>query len=572
MANPKIYQQIEASSDFYDPSIYASALTYHHSFASEPDQLSAQFVPLTSAKPNPQLFVIGLIPPSATITGRRLDRSRSVAALAGGGGQDLGEYRLTGVSTDTESQLIVAPVSGNLGANQGPPVISHLSKQQIAAAMQEAFRAQNGHNPTVAELEMYTAQSLVETSGNWPNNNPAGLGNRTANDPILAKRHTWLVTRKNKDGSTEPRYFFSYNTPAEGAKGFLGNLEADTKEAARSGDPRAYAVALKGQKRGAYYEEPVDQYARALEIQLNEVRRAGVVSGIPNASPPPQINLVSKDGDSNKINPGGAWQGSGSSNANASQKQIAKGATVNLNNTELGQRFAAAQARIANQLQLNLEAMANTPPLRMLINPQSFKVNSEQTITDGNWSRHGPIIEHWAEGQDKLEASGRIGAFFAADALNSNGPGMTRTARNFSASYQNFLSLYHLYRNNAGIFLPDDADTISGQKMNLAMAGSIYIYYDHTLYIGSFDSFTITETDSAPFTLEYNYSFTVRATFMLDAVEDSRYTYGMTSLNVNQPGPPNLLPTREPVTNIRQDQVVLTASEAASLRDQRNRE
>ena len=50
--------------------------------------------------------------------------------------------------------------------------------------------------------------------------------------------------------------------------------------------------------------------------------------------------------------------------------------------------------------------------------------------------------------------------------------------------------------------------------------GSIYIYYDNILYIGSFDSFNLTETELAPFTLEYNFSFTVRATYLLDNTDD----------------------------------------------------
>ena len=116
----------------------------------------------------------------------------------------------------------------------------------------------------------------------------------------------------------------------------------------------------------------------------------------------------------------------------------------------------------------------------------------------------------------------KVAGFYAIDtgggALGSvgNSPGLTRMARNLSLSYQNFLSLYFLYRNNAGIWLPDPTSPQTSQSTNLSLVGSVYIFYDGILYIGSFDSFTITETDMAPFTVEYNFSFTVRAQFLMD--------------------------------------------------------
>jgi hypothetical protein len=86
-------------------------------------------------------------------------------------------------------------------------------------------------------------------------------------------------------------------------------------------------------------------------------------------------------------------------------------------------------------------------------------------------------------------------------------------ARNFSKGYQNFLSLYLLYRNNAGLYL---ADFGVEKRLNLSVVGTVYIYYDNILYLGSFDSFNVTEDDTKPFTLEYSFDFTVRATFLLD--------------------------------------------------------
>jgi hypothetical protein len=82
-----------------------------------------------------------------------------------------------------------------------------------------------------------------------------------------------------------------------------------------------------------------------------------------------------------------------------------------------------------------------------------------------------------------------------------------------------------LYKNNGGVWFPDPISR-SSKARNLSLVGSVYLYYDHTLYIGSFDTFSLTESETSPFTLEYSFAFTVRASFLLDHLDDPQYTYG----------------------------------------------
>jgi hypothetical protein len=136
-----------------------------------------------------------------------------------------------------------------------------------------------------------------------------------------------------------------------------------------------------------------------------------------------------------------------------------------------------------------------------------------------------------ANGQ--IEASGKLAGFFAVDMAGSEGgPGLTRTARQYSASYQNFLSLLQLYQNNGGVWLQDFFDARKDpEAKNLSALGSIYIYYDNTLYIGSFDTLSVTEADTDPHSLEYSFSFSVRSSFLLDReLENSSQNYGMGDL------------------------------------------
>jgi hypothetical protein len=123
-------------------------------------------------------------------------------------------------------------------------------------------------------------------------------------------------------------------------------------------------------------------------------------------------------------------------------------------------------------------------------------------------------------------------------------------ARNYSTSYQNFLSLYLIYRSNGGIWTTDTT-TASPQagtqpspvNLYLQTVGSVYLYYDHILYVGAFDNFTISEADEAPFSLEYSFTFTVRAWFELDAQQDP-----MLSFNPPVNATPGNSPTGQPGT------------------------
>jgi GH24 family phage-related lysozyme (muramidase) len=236
--------------------------------------------------------------------------------------------------------------------------------------------------------------------------------------------------------------------------------------------------------------------------------------------------------------PANQWKGTGSPNYAQAQQNLTNLANNNLNTSNLGQSFLQAQSAMITATQQAIQQMANTPPLKMLVNPTSFKLSAEKIIADGDWGRNGPIVEQWGEAQDKLEASGKVAAFYSLDVGGTGaaggvygGPGITRIARQYSAAYQNFLSLWLLYKNNGALWInpmafspmspnTGTASPAASQATNLSVLGSIYLYYDNILYIGSFDNFNLTESETAPYTLEYNFSFTVRATFLLDNTDD----------------------------------------------------
>jgi hypothetical protein len=556
-----IFQQIEQDADYYSPSVYQNLLTFHHSLQLPTDSAGNQFIPVSDAMNNPdqkkKLFVVGLIPPSSQVSGKILDRSNSIAqatpdtpavltqanALSAQSGSTSGQggYGYNGQTTD-----------GVPGSNQGPAIVTQLSQQQMAAAFNAAYMQRFGQPPTSQAVAMFVGQSIRETSGGWPNYNPGNIGNfnpnTTGGQNAINNNQTFSFV--NQDGSVS--YYMSYSTAQAGASAYIGAIYRcggqSAIDAANNGDVQGYCQALYN---GGYFTDTVSHYVAGFPNVNTIASNIGDVSNLSTSILPPPLTL----GPSTQVNTSSAtaWATGGGSDA-ANQSTMANVANINNNignDTFTGNKYTQQQSAMIAATQLLLKNMANTPPLRMIVNPSSFKVGAEKVISDGGWTRYGPsdVVEHWGEQQDKIDASGRVAAFQAIDAsVNANGPGLTRTARQYSASYQNFLSLYQLYRNNGGLYLTDNIEPTDSRKQVMSVVGSIYIYYDHTIYIGSFDTFTITETDSAPFTLEYSFTFTVRATFLLDQISDPNFTFDVAQGGVSTQSPPTV-PTTQSATS-----------------------
>ena len=575
--DPLIYQQIEQSSDYYPPALYAVLLSYYPNLQLQQDSLSTQFIPLTAVKDNRQKgsskqFVIGIIPPSANVTGKLLDRSSSIASTIG----VIPEYkgaRLDDIAPPGED----VPQKGtktNWGIKD-PSVLGDgfwvdfvsmclrlgIKPEELAAVIY----TESGFNPgaEAASGPNSKAKGLIQnlectltgsppipplmTKEQWEK-----YGDLPAEDQLYFIEKTLGGRIKGKDRvGIHIQIFGGYDSNpngilyaslayqdryinAESLKIQDSDLSADEKLKAQQKLSKTFKNSV-GQQQAYEYNKNLDRTGqgaifRADFIGLDKGPPGNFLAAIEQAQGQANANILLSNPFLDAEGARKPWVDDGSPAAAEIRAQLNKIAKTGLNATELGERFQAAQRSAIVATQLGLEKMARTPPLRMLVNPKSFSVRGEKITSDGNWGRNGPIIEHWGDNQDKISGSGTVSGFYAlAGAVpgsdsGSNGPGLTRTARNFSSSYQNFMSLYLLYRNNAGLYLPDD--TQPDKRLNLSLVGSVYLYYDNIIYIGSFDTFNITEDDTKPFSLDYSFEFTVRAAFLLDRPNEPGFTYG----------------------------------------------
>lgn len=145
---------------------------------------------------------------------------------------------------------------------------------------------------------------------------------------------------------------------------------------------------------------------------------------------------------------------------------------------------------------LTIQALEFLPALVLYINPNDFTRNHQRKV-NSQFAGQGHITEHWGEEQKSLSASGRIGAAY------TDKTGLTRYFRRNAASYQQLMHLYTMYRNNGYLYETVDINRIG-------LVGRVQLSYDSDIWVGHFDSFSMSEAADNPHTMEYSFEFTAR--------------------------------------------------------------
>ena len=178
-------------------------------------------------------------------------------------------------------------------------------------------------------------------------------------------------------------------------------------------------------------------------------------------------------------------------------------------NRPTNNRQPLADAYTALDLKNQLDALAQVPPLTLLVNPTSMAVAYTKVQSFTQRSRNGLIFQRWGEGQPTITFNGTTSGFVAgSDNSLSVSQGKTAVPSGYqyaskrnSAAWQNFLALFHFYRNNGYIY-----DTFRGSEAHLAI-GAVAIDYDQFTYLGHIDSFDYTYNETMPNRVEWNMSF-----------------------------------------------------------------
>ena len=163
---------------------------------------------------------------------------------------------------------------------------------------------------------------------------------------------------------------------------------------------------------------------------------------------------------------------------------------------KLGQP-AIADVYTAVDIAMQLSAVLNTPPLVLLINPESMVMNFTKVQQYSDRTRYGYVFHQWGEEQPRMSVTAKCGAFV------SGGRGVQYASKRDSASWQNLMNAFHMYKNNGYIH-----DTVGGSNAH-HFVGALSIHYDQWIYYGNLQSMSHEENEAdtqmggVTFTMEF---------------------------------------------------------------------
>jgi hypothetical protein len=154
-----------------------------------------------------------------------------------------------------------------------------------------------------------------------------------------------------------------------------------------------------------------------------------------------------------------------------------------------------------------------SPALMLLVSPKSFDRKLEKVFNE-SWTAGGIVVELSGEQPDRLNFQGTIGGYYTEQT------GLTRLYRRFSASYQNLMNLLHYFKNNGYTYEADpalsDKRSLSPfiksatERKSIRSIGNVIIWYRREIFLGSMESFSITDSADKPYNLDYTFDFIVR--------------------------------------------------------------
>lgn len=148
------------------------------------------------------------------------------------------------------------------------------------------------------------------------------------------------------------------------------------------------------------------------------------------------------------------------------------------------------------------------PTLTMMINPSNLDLNYTQLVNETR-TLGGFIQEFWGEQLTTLSASGQTAMFYDEG-------GITNKNSRISESYQNFIRLVNIYKNNGKDYqqIPsnytEQAKKVASQNPNsIKSFGAVVMTYMGKEYEGYFESFSFKEMAEKPYNFEYDFSFKI---------------------------------------------------------------
>lgn len=484
------------------------------------DVSSAVYGTPSPARRNFKPFIVGLIPPDVPVNFLPFKRVQSRVS-------DIQPDALpatAGNSASPGQRVTAARIStGNRGLEQ--EVKYQAKVGDIRKAVYESFFKQTGTYPTDQKVNWLTAQMMVEMGGsagsiptrnyNFGNTHASGARAPKGEVPKAPSGGSYYLGT-DYDGKNQPYavYFNSFQSLDDGVAYQVNRIITKWPDAANANTIEEYGDGLLPGPPNNYHETAPEKYLKGLQIRTNQIDAAvakgqsgGVIGG------PPQVDSPALTVSTIETNPQEA------------RSIMSVGSVTALTSDAAGDRigklteYDPSRAEIARQqtgaLRAQIDAIKNTPGLLLMVNPSEFTRTFEASVDGSTKGRSGNIVHVWLEKPTSMNCSGVTAGQYVVSP-DGNG-GITGQLRVYSASYQNLLSLLSIYKTNGIIYSGSE-----GQSGIAQLGYSVFIYYDNFIYVGSFDSFEIQDSDQKPHNMAYSFKFNVR--YFFDVGNDGRFT------------------------------------------------
>lgn len=135
------------------------------------------------------------------------------------------------------------------------------------------------------------------------------------------------------------------------------------------------------------------------------------------------------------------------------------------------------------------------------VNPSSMSISYSKVI-DRQQTIGGFVEAHFGDGAQTISFDMATGGFVRVytGVTGTSGRGASTGYRRQTLAYDSYLNILKLYQNNGAI-----VDT----KGNIVYHGICQIYFDGFYYLGTFNSFSVTDAAEQPYQFQLNAEFTV---------------------------------------------------------------
>lgn len=475
-----------------------------------------------AARKNFKPFIVGLIPPDVPVDfipfkrvqNRLVDiQPDALPAAAGNSPAPGGQVRAT-----------VKVSTGNRGQEQ--KVSQTALTKDVRKAVYESYFKQTGVYPSDQLVNWMTAQMMVEQGGNvsristknfnFGNTHASGSRAPVGEVPKPPSGGSYYLG-VDYDSKNQPyaTYFNSFQTLDDGVAYQVNRILVKWPDAANATTIEEYGAGLLPGAPGNYHETRPELYLRGLKLQTDRldasIAKNGAAGGVIGG--PPQQDSPSLSVDNVETNPQEALSIMSVGSVTQRESDPAGDRIGKL--TEFDPARAEVARRQTDELRRQIAQIAATPGLLLMVNPSEFTRNFEASVDNSVKGRTGNIVHVWLEKPTTLSCSGVTAGQYVVDP-EGNG-GLTGQLRVYSASYQNLLSLLSVYKTNGVIYSGSDSQSGVAQ-----LGYSVFIYFDNFIYVGTFDSFEIQDSDQKPHNMAYSFKFNVR--YYFEVGNDGRFT------------------------------------------------